>query len=80
MKVVLVGHGCSPRRGSEPSFTWNWAWHLSKYHQVWVLAHPHDRAAVEEFLMEHPNPNLSFVWVKPPARLDPWEVGRGAIR
>ena len=79
MKVLLVGHACSPSVGSEPSFTWNWALQLSRRHQVWVLAHPHDRAAVERFLADDQNPNLRFQWVTPPPWLDPWNP-RGAGR
>ena len=61
MKVLIIGHACSPRQGSESSFTWNWAWHLSRlHHQVWVVAHPHDRKHVERFSVEHPNENLRF--------------------
>lgn len=77
MKILLVGHGCSPRYGSEPGCTWNWAWHLSARNHVWVIAHPHERAAVEASLAEHPNPNLRFCWVTPPRWLDPWNPSRG---
>jgi len=77
MKVLLIGHGCSPRHGSEPGATWNWAWHLSMRNRVWLLAHPHERAAVEAFLGEHPNPNLRCCWVTPPGWLDPWNPRRG---
>ena len=66
MKVLLVGHACSPRYGSEPSFTWNWAWHLSSQHEIFVLACPHDRHAVETFLSDHPNPRLKFSWIALP--------------
>jgi glycosyltransferase involved in cell wall biosynthesis len=71
MRILLVGHVCSPHAGSEPGGTWNWAWHLSRHHQVWLLAHPHDRTNVEHYLAEHPNPGLSFHWVSVPAWLDP---------
>ena len=54
MRVLLVGHACSPRQGSEPSFTWNWAWELSQRNGVWVIAHPHDRIGVEKFLADQP--------------------------
>jgi glycosyltransferase involved in cell wall biosynthesis len=77
MKVLLVGHACSPCHGSEPAFTWNWARHLSRDHEVWALVHPHERWAVEEFLTADPNPNLHFHWVLPPRWLDPWDPARG---
>jgi glycosyltransferase involved in cell wall biosynthesis len=72
MKVLLVGHACSPRRGTELSFTWNWAWHLSQSHKVWVETHPQERQAVEEFLEANPNKNLRFEWVTLPRWMDPW--------
>jgi exopolysaccharide biosynthesis WecB/TagA/CpsF family protein len=66
MKLLIFGHACSPRAGSEPGFTWNWAWHLSRQHDVFVLAYPHDRACVEGFLSQHPNEHLRFFWVDLP--------------
>lgn len=72
MRVLIIGHACSPRLGSEPSFTWNWAWHLSRHHQVWVLAHPHDRSVIEQFLVNHPNNNLQFHWLDIPRYMNPW--------
>jgi exopolysaccharide biosynthesis WecB/TagA/CpsF family protein len=79
MNILLIGHACSPRQGSESSFTWNWAWQLSRWHQVRVLAHPHDRDAVERYLAEHENKNLKFHWIAVPQRLDPWDP-RGTDR
>jgi glycosyltransferase involved in cell wall biosynthesis len=70
LKILLIGCACSPCQGSEPSFTWNWALELSKRHQVWVLAHPHDREGVEEFLRKYPNRNLKCRWVAAPNLLD----------
>ena len=75
MKVLLIGHACNPNWGSEPAFTWNWAWHLSQKHQVWVLTHPWGRQQIESFLAQHPNPQLHFVWVKLPGRLA-WDPAR----
>ena len=77
MKILLVGHACSPFHTSEPSFTWNRAWHLSVSNQVRVLTHPHEREAVEQFLAEHHDPNLYLVWVTPPVRCDPWNPVKG---
>ena len=73
MKVLIIGFACSPRLGGEPSNAWNWGWQLSRRHQVWLLAHPHDRDSVEEFLAKHPNPNLKFHWVTVPRLLDLWD-------
>jgi glycosyltransferase involved in cell wall biosynthesis len=81
MKVLLVGVVCSPREGTEPSNTWNVAWHLSSRHQVWVLTHPHDREGIENFLAHHPNPNLQVHWIKLPKLLERWDpYGKGRFR
>lgn len=76
MNVLIVGHACSPRRGSELAFTWNWAWHLSQRYRVWVLTHPQERQYIEEFLIKHPNPDLQFVWVTVPRWIDTWNPTR----
>jgi glycosyltransferase involved in cell wall biosynthesis/O-antigen/teichoic acid export membrane protein len=72
MKVLLVGHACSPDRGSEPAVTWNFAWHLSRSHEVWVMTHPKFQDEVERYLTRFPNPNLQFIWLALDARWDPW--------
>ena len=74
---MLVGHICSPELGSEPGFIWNWAWHLSERHDVWVVAHPLCRAAVETAMARHRDRALRFVWVELPKRWDPWDPARG---
>jgi glycosyltransferase involved in cell wall biosynthesis len=63
MRILLTGIACEPNAGSEAGVTWNWAWHLSRRNEVWVIAHAAFRQVVEEFLAEHPNPNLHFAWV-----------------
>lgn len=77
MKVLLVGHACSPDLGSEPGLTWNWAWHLSATRRVHVLTHPQYRASVERYLAEHENPNLHFEWVTLRKLWDPWDPAKG---
>lgn len=64
MKVLLVSHAFGPGRGSEPGLGWNWAWYLSREHEIWALAHPEFRADVESWLRRRPNPNLHVVWLK----------------
>jgi glycosyltransferase involved in cell wall biosynthesis len=64
MKVLLVSHAFGPGRGSEPGLGWNWAWYLSREHEIWALAHPEFRADVESWLTRRPNRNLHIVWLK----------------
>lgn len=77
MKVLIIGHACSPRQGSEASGTWNWAWHLSREHKVWVIAHPCHRDAVTSFLADQPRPNLRFEWLDVPRWINPWVFRSG---
>ena len=75
-RVIIVGHAISPLRGSEPGFTWNWAWHLSRHLPVDVVAFPQYRQEVEAFLAEHPNPHLRLHWVALRG-WDPWNPRKG---
>lgn len=72
MNVLLIGHACGPRLGSEPGNTWNWAQYLSRRHRVWVITHPQHQSKINAFLVENPNPNLKFVWVTLRSPIDPW--------
>jgi glycosyltransferase involved in cell wall biosynthesis len=76
MKILIVGHPCGPGLGSEPGNTWNWAWHLSRTNQVWVIAHPEYKDRVDKFLAAQPNERLNFIWVTPKSRFDYWTPGR----
>jgi glycosyltransferase involved in cell wall biosynthesis len=72
LNVLMVGHACDPRKGSEHAITWNWAWHLSRYARITLLTHASNRPAVEEYLRLNPNPNLRFEWIGVRSWMDPW--------
>src|SRR5689334_14955801 len=72
LNVLMVGHACNPRRGSEHASTWNWAWHLSRLARITLLTHVSNRPAVQEYIREHPNPNLRFEWIGVRPQIDPW--------
>jgi glycosyltransferase involved in cell wall biosynthesis len=80
MKILIVGHACGPGLGSEPGFTWNWAWYLSRTNEVWVIAHPEYKDRVDKFLEHQPNERLHFIWTTPHSRFDYWIPGRGQER
>lgn len=78
MHVVLIGHAFGPGLGSEPGNTWNWAWELSRYVRVTVIAHPHFRGRVEKYLTQkRPPGQLHVRWVEVPPVVDPWKPERG---
>jgi len=80
MKILIVGHACAPGLGSEPGFTWNWAWQMSRTHQVWVIAHPEYKDLVDSFLASNPNDRIQFIWVVPKTRFDYWKPGSNQER
>jgi glycosyltransferase involved in cell wall biosynthesis len=78
MRILVIGHACSPVRGSEPGITWNHCWYLAQAgHEVWLITHPHYRDEVERSLAENPNPRLHIVWLELPRKLDPWDPKKG---
>jgi hypothetical protein len=80
MKILIVGHACAPGLGSEPGSTWNWAWNMSRTHQVWVIAYPEYKDIVDSFLATHPNDRIQFIWVVPKSRFDYWTPGANQER
>jgi glycosyltransferase involved in cell wall biosynthesis len=80
MKILIVGHACAPGLGSEPGFTWNWAWQMSRFHEVWVITHPEYKDRVDSFVASNPNDRVHFVWVVPKSRFDYWTPGSNQER
>jgi glycosyltransferase involved in cell wall biosynthesis len=71
LKILLVGHSCSPDLGSEPGFAWNWARELSAHHDVWVVARPLYRANVEAVTCRLGARAPRMVWVDLPTWFNP---------
>jgi glycosyltransferase involved in cell wall biosynthesis len=79
VRILIIGYACSPDRGGEAANAWNLAWHLSDSHDVWVLAHPVSRPAVEQFLAGHRNSNVRFRWLAGPRLLWDHQGGNVAV-
>ncbi len=78
LKILVVGHSCSPAAGSEPGATWHWARSLAALgHKVWLIAHPQYREHVEVELQSAPVERLQICWVELPKWLDPWDPNAG---
>jgi glycosyltransferase involved in cell wall biosynthesis len=75
LKILLVGHAFWPGEGSEPGITWNWAWHLCQYHDVWVITHPLHRAKVEAAISGHRGQVPHVVWADLPRKPEQGERG-----
>jgi hypothetical protein len=71
LRIPPVGLTCSPELGSEPGVLWNWAWHLSARHDVWVVSRPIYRPAVELVTRRHRERAPRFVWVDLPVWFNP---------
>lgn len=76
MRILLFAYNCIPGAGSESGIGWNWASRLPEDAEVYVLAHPQNRAAVLRYLESRPIARLHFEWVSLPGLLDPWEGPR----
>ena len=76
MRIALVGHACSPTRGSEPGICWNWAANLAKFNDVTLIAHPQYRDEVDAFLSRTPIPALTIHWLTTNHVLDRWKPNK----
>lgn len=66
LNVLISAFACWPGRGSEQGVGWNWATLAAEFHNVWVLAYPENRSAVETELDRMSGPKPSFVyWTVP---------------
>jgi len=62
MRILFSAFACLPERGSEPGVGWNWAIHMAKYNEVWVLTREGNKKCIEEYLKSNPINNLKFIY------------------
>lgn len=63
MTVYLVAYMISPKRGSEPGMSWNWAWHLAQSVKVRVIAYPFFREETESALATNGRSRPELHWL-----------------
>jgi glycosyltransferase involved in cell wall biosynthesis len=67
LHVLLSAYACMPNTGTEPGNGWNWAVHLAERGiKVHVLTVTEGREGIEAYRAQHPNPLVSFSYVRVP--------------
>ena len=61
-RVLLSAYACEPNKGSEPGVGWNWAQHLSKYFEVYVITRKNNEQIINDYLVKQPNEHLHFIF------------------
>jgi glycosyltransferase involved in cell wall biosynthesis len=75
MRLLISAYACAPNLGSEHAVGWNWTTEAHRLgHQVWALASPAHREAVEKAC--HAAPDLRGIhWIFPEVALWPLRPG-----
>jgi glycosyltransferase involved in cell wall biosynthesis len=80
LKVLLSAYACEPGRGSEQGVGWNWALHMAREHEVWVVTRSNNRQPIETALAREPLPNAHFVYYDLPRWARFWKRGAFGLR
>lgn len=84
MKVILAtAYAVNPDKGSEDGMGWNFVMQIARFHRVIAITRENNRAAVERYMSEKPNPlyqNITFLYFDLPYWMRFWKKGsRGAM-
>jgi glycosyltransferase involved in cell wall biosynthesis len=77
MRILLIGHSCSPVRGSEPGKIFHHAWHVAQHHPTWLIVHPQYKSECDKFFQSNHRENLHIHWLELPRDRDPWDPDKG---
>lgn len=79
LRILLSAYACEPGKGSEAGVGWNFAVHMARHHDVWVVTRANNRALIERQLTSNPVPGLHFLYYDLPPWIRMWKRGaRGA--
>ena len=79
-RVCVAAYACEPEKGSEPGVGWNWVKLISKKNHTWVFTKYNNSEPIENYLAEHPDLNLNFIYVDVPNWLTFWKKGQRGVR
>ena len=63
MKILLSMAACQPDRGPGSAVGWNMVQQVARHHQVWVLTHAANRAAIKAATRRSPLPRAQFCYI-----------------
>lgn len=76
----MSAYACEPNKGSEPADGWNWALHMSRRHEVWVLTRANNRANIEKAPLATGEHHLHWVYHDLPRWAGFWKKGSRGIQ
>lgn len=62
VKILLSAYACEPNRGSEPGVGWNWAIHLAKEFEVYVITRSNNKEVIDKYLSNNKIEHLHFYY------------------
>ncbi len=80
LKILISAYACEPGKGSEPGVGWNFAVHMARHHDIWVLTRANNRPVIEPELARRPIPSLHFVYYDLPRWARFWKRGQRGVQ
>ncbi len=62
IRVLMSAYACEPNKGSEPGVGWNWAVHMSRTKEVYVITRSNNKDTIEDYLKKNPVDHLHFYY------------------
>lgn len=80
LRILVSAYACEPGKGSEPGVGWNFAVHMARHHDVWVLTRANNRPSIEAELARRPVPGLHFAYYDLPDWVRFWKRGQRGVQ
>lgn len=84
-KILISAYACEPNKGSEPEVGWQWAIHIARKHEVWILTKENNKSTIENYKANSnetdiPWNNMHFLYIRLPNWMVFWKKGNRGMR